>query len=51
MLVPNTHWIIIEDAESTSHLVSSLLERSGLKARSTLLNAKTPDSFKLKEKV
>lgn len=51
MLVPNIHWIIIEDAVETSKLVKSLLERAGLKSRSTLLNSKTPDDFKLKAKV
>lgn len=51
MLVPNIHWIIIEDAVETSKLVKSLLDRAGLKSRSTLLNSKTPDDFKLKAKV
>ncbi|KAJ6636588.1 Galactosylgalactosylxylosylprotein 3-beta-glucuronosyltransferase I [Pseudolycoriella hygida] len=49
-LVPNIHWIIIEDAIETSKLVKSLLERADLKSRSTLLSAKTPDDFKLKAK-
>lgn len=51
MLVPNIHWIIIEDAVETSKLVKSLLDRAGLKSRSTLLSSKTPDDFKLKAKV
>lgn len=51
MLVPNIHWIIIEDAVETSKLVQSLLNRAGLTTRSTLLNSKTPDDFKLKAKV
>lgn len=51
MLVPNVHWILIEDAVSTSELVRSLLMRADLIGRSTQLNAKTPGDFKLKEKV
>lgn len=51
MLVPNVHWIIIEDATKTSELVRSVLERAELSDRSTLLNAKTPNDFKLKDKV
>lgn len=50
MLVPNIHWILIEDATETSTLVRNLLKRTGLAARSTQLNAKTPADFKLKEK-
>ncbi|XP_075155245.1 glucuronyltransferase I [Haematobia irritans] len=48
MLVPNLHWIIVEDAEKTSDLVRTLLERAGLTQRSTQLNVKTPTAFKLK---
>lgn len=48
MLVPNLHWILVEDAETTSHLVRNLLERAGLTQRSTQLNIKTPEAFKLK---
>lgn len=51
MLVPNIHWIIIEDAVATSDLVRSLLQRANLLDRSTQLNAKTPTDFKLKDKV
>lgn len=51
MLVQNIHWILIEDASQTSELVRSLLVRADLSERSTLLNAKTPSDFKLKEKV
>ncbi|GAB0087839.1 Galactosylgalactosylxylosylprotein 3-beta-glucuronosyltransferase I [Sergentomyia squamirostris] len=47
MLVPFVHWILIEDASETSHLVENLLNRSGLSSRSTLLAAKTPSNFKL----
>lgn len=49
--MPNVHWIIIEDAVNTSKLVKDLLDRSGLRSRSTLLSSKTPDDFKLKAKV
>lgn len=47
MLQPNVHWIVVEDATATSELVSRLLTRSGLAARSTQLNVKTPADFKL----
>ncbi|XP_030382130.1 galactosylgalactosylxylosylprotein 3-beta-glucuronosyltransferase I [Scaptodrosophila lebanonensis] len=50
MLVPNLHWIIVEDANTTSSLVRSLLDRSGLVDRSTQLNIKTPPEFKLQGK-
>lgn len=50
MLVPNIHWIIIEDATETSALVRNVLKRAGLDGRSTLLYAKTPTDFKLKDK-
>lgn len=51
MLVPNVHWVIIEDANETSRLVENLLKRTGLTERSTQLNIKTPDNYKLKGKV
>ena len=44
--VPNFHWIIVEDAAERSELVSSLLEKSGLKY--TQLNEPTPREDKLK---
>lgn len=50
MLVPNIHWILIEDSAETSLLVRNLLKRTGLDSRSTQLNAKTPSDFKLKDK-
>lgn len=50
MLVPNIFWVIVEDADHTSTLVKNLLVRHGLEKRSTQLNAKTPDDFKLKGK-
>lgn len=50
MLSPNVHWIIVEDALTTSELVRSLLSRTGLTGRSVQLNVKTPDDFKLKAK-
>lgn len=51
MLVPNVHWILVEDAVEKSLLVKNLLIRTGLITRSTQLNVKTPDNFKLKGKV
>ncbi|XP_055846055.1 galactosylgalactosylxylosylprotein 3-beta-glucuronosyltransferase I [Episyrphus balteatus] len=50
MLVPNLHWILVEDANTTSTLVRKLLIRAGLEKRSTQLNIKTPAAFKLKNK-
>lgn len=49
MLVPNLHWIIVEDANQTSTLVKNLIKRANLENRSTLLASKTPIEFKLKE--
>jgi hypothetical protein len=49
MLVPNLHWIIVEDSENPTELVSRLLERSGIPY--THLNAATPKNWKLKSKV
>ncbi|XP_021918917.1 galactosylgalactosylxylosylprotein 3-beta-glucuronosyltransferase I isoform X2 [Zootermopsis nevadensis] len=48
MLVPNLHWIIIEDAEVPSSLVANLLKNSGITY--THLTATTPKEWKLKEK-
>jgi len=45
LLVPNFHWIVIEDAEAKTPLVSNLLEASGLSY--THLNALTPAEWKL----
>lgn len=50
LLVPYVHWIIVEDANQNSDLVRNLLTRTGLIQRSTLLFAKTPSDFKLKQK-
>lgn len=50
LLVPYVHWIIVEDANQNSDLVRNLLTRTGLNQRSTLLFAKTPSDFKLKQK-
>lgn len=50
MLVPNIYWILIEDASQRSLLVDSLLKRSNLINRSTVLNVKTPDEYKLSKK-
>jgi len=49
MLVPNLHWIIIEDGEGPSPLVANLLKNSGITY--THLTAATPKEWKLKEKV
>lgn len=50
MLVPNLHWIIIEDSNSTTALVRNLLIRAGLENRFTQLFIKTPPEFKLEGK-
>lgn len=50
MLVPHVHWILIEDAEENSKLVSNLLLESGL-INYTHLNTKTPSDQKLKRTV
>ncbi|CAG9820154.1 unnamed protein product [Phaedon cochleariae] len=47
-LIPNIHWIVIEDSEEKTNLVSKLLEESELTV--THLNAKTPPFEKLKDK-
>jgi galactosylgalactosylxylosylprotein 3-beta-glucuronosyltransferase 3 len=49
MLVPNLHWVIVEDAEGPSSLVANLLKNSGI--TNTHLTAATPKEWKLKEKV
>ncbi|XP_067011270.2 galactosylgalactosylxylosylprotein 3-beta-glucuronosyltransferase I [Anabrus simplex] len=48
MLVPDFHWIIVEDAPSPTSLVTKLLLRSGIPH--TQLVAATPKKWKLKEK-
>lgn len=48
-LVPNVHWIVVEDSEEKTDLVRNLLLESKLIA--THLNAKTPPFEKLKDKV
>ncbi|CAH1104933.1 unnamed protein product [Psylliodes chrysocephalus] len=48
MLVPNAHWVVIEDSEERTKLVSNLISDSGLKT--THLVAKTPPFEKLKAK-
>lgn len=50
MLVPNLHWIIVEDSNSTTTLVRNLLLHAGLENRFTQLNIKTPPEFKLQGK-
>ncbi|KAJ8922710.1 hypothetical protein NQ315_007745 [Exocentrus adspersus] len=48
MLVPNVHWIVIEDSEKKTDLVRNLISESKLVA--THLNAKTPPFEQLKDK-
>lgn len=50
MLVPNLHWIIVEDSNSTTTLVRNLLMHAGLENRFTQLSIKTPPEFKLQGK-
>lgn len=45
LLVPNLHWIIVEDSENKTPLVANLLAKSGLSY--THLNAATPKEWKL----
>ncbi|GFO27431.1 galactosylgalactosylxylosylprotein 3-beta-glucuronosyltransferase [Plakobranchus ocellatus] len=47
-LVPNIHWIVIEDSEQKSDMVSRLLEQTGLNY--THLNVLTPQKFKMASK-
>ena len=47
MLVPNIHWIVVEDRANTSSLVSKLLVNSGLPH--THLTSLTPDIDKLED--
>ncbi|XP_052866294.1 galactosylgalactosylxylosylprotein 3-beta-glucuronosyltransferase I [Anopheles cruzii] len=49
-LVPSVFWVVVEDADHTSTLVTNLLKRSGLESRSLQLSAKTPTNFKLHSK-
>jgi len=48
LLVPNLHWIVVEDSPQKTNLVKSFLDRSGLKY--THLNIDTPSEMKLKSK-
>lgn len=48
-LVPNIHWIVVEDSEEKTDLVRNILLESKLIV--THLNAKTPPFEKLKDKV
>ncbi|XP_071441910.1 galactosylgalactosylxylosylprotein 3-beta-glucuronosyltransferase I [Hetaerina americana] len=48
LLVPNFHWVVVEDADQHTDLVSRLLSRSGLKY--VHLVEPTPKDWKLKEK-
>lgn len=49
MLVPNIQWIVIEDADKKSELVTNLLQNSGLIY--THLYAKTPKFEKITDNV
>jgi len=49
MLVPNLHWIIVEDSAKKTELVKSLLLKTGLPH--THLNVETPKNWKLTTKV
>lgn len=44
-LVPNFHWIVVEDSEHKTSLVANLLAKSGV--AHTHLNAATPKEWKL----
>jgi len=48
LLVPNLHWIVIEDSPKKTNLVKKFLHSSGLKY--THLNIATPSQMKLKPK-
>lgn len=48
LLVPNLHWIVVEDSTAKTLLVSKFLSESSLNY--THLNVKTPDNYKLKSK-
>ena len=46
-MVPNFHWIVVEDSESKTKLVSDLLRRCGVAY--TQLNVRTPPDWKISE--
>jgi len=48
LLVPNLHWIIVEDSPQKTNLVKNFLKQSGLKY--THLNIETPSEMRLKSK-
>lgn len=48
LLVPNLHWIVVEDSKMKTDLVGNLLAKSGLSF--THLNVETPPESKLTEK-
>ena len=48
LLIPNLHWIIVEDSPQKTNLVKNFLKQSGLKY--THLNIDTPSEMKLKSK-
>ncbi|XP_019869458.1 galactosylgalactosylxylosylprotein 3-beta-glucuronosyltransferase P isoform X2 [Aethina tumida] len=47
MLVPNLHWLVIEDAYKTNDLITELLERTGIKYE--YLTAPMPEQYKKKK--
>jgi len=49
MLVPNLHWIIVEDASTESALVKKLVKKMDIPH--TILIAPTPADWKRKSKV
>jgi len=48
LLVPNLHWVLVEDSNHKTELVKYFLENSGLPH--THLNVATPEAMKLKSK-
>lgn len=48
LLVPNLHWVLVEDSSHKTELVKHFLENSGLPH--THLNVATPEAMKLKSK-
>jgi galactosylgalactosylxylosylprotein 3-beta-glucuronosyltransferase 3 len=49
MLVPNLHWVIVEDSATKTDLVAKLLATTGMQY--THINAATPKEWKLRAKV
>ena len=53
ILVPNLHWIVVEDANATTHLVKNILQQAFKRKiynfNYTHLNVPTPVEFKTKQ--